>query len=92
MARSQAEDEHVAIRKISAFDTPRDTPESVGMSSARLRRIGAALEREIVEKRIPGAVVAIQRHSRSRISTRSARATLRQARRCGRMRSSQLRQ
>jgi CubicO group peptidase (beta-lactamase class C family) len=48
--------------KISAFDTPRDTPESVGMSSARLQRIRPVLEREVAEKRIPGAVVAIQRH------------------------------
>ena len=47
--------------KVSTFDPPRDTPESVGMSSARLAGIRPALEREVAEKRIPGAVVAIQR-------------------------------
>src|SRR5947209_18475267 len=48
--------------KISAFEPGLDSPESVGMSSARLARIRPALEREIAQKRIPGAVVAIQRH------------------------------
>jgi CubicO group peptidase (beta-lactamase class C family) len=50
--------------KISAFEAPRDTPESVGMSSARLERIRPALEIEIAEKRIPGAVIAIQRRGK----------------------------
>ncbi|MBV9066819.1 MAG: beta-lactamase family protein [Methylobacteriaceae bacterium] len=50
--------------KIAALDAPRDTPESVGMSSARLQRIRPVLEREIAQKRIPGAVVAIQRHGK----------------------------
>ena len=47
--------------KISAFEPAHDSPESAGMSSARLARIRPALEREIAGKRIPGAVVAIQR-------------------------------
>ncbi|MEA2858673.1 MAG: hypothetical protein QOC72_712 [Methylobacteriaceae bacterium] len=50
--------------KISAFEAPRDTPESAGMSSARLERIRPALEREIAEKRIPGAVIAVQRRGK----------------------------
>ena len=48
--------------KIAAVDAPHAPPESAGMSSARLARIRPALEREVAEKRIPGAVVAIQRH------------------------------
>src|SRR5947209_802905 len=47
--------------KVSAFEPAHESPESTGMSSARLARIRPALEREIEEKRIPGAVVAIQR-------------------------------
>src|SRR4051794_33212753 len=54
----------VQSAKIAALDAPRDTPESVGMSSARLERIRPALECEIAETRIPGAVVAIQRHGK----------------------------
>lgn len=41
---------------------PAATPEAVGMSSARLQRIRAALDREIDGDRIPGAVVAVARH------------------------------
>ena len=40
---------------------PRAEPEAVGLSSARLRRIGEALRREVAEARIPGAVVGIMR-------------------------------
>jgi CubicO group peptidase (beta-lactamase class C family) len=36
-------------------------PESVGLSSLRLRRIGQALRREIEASRLPGAVVGIMR-------------------------------
>ena len=36
-------------------------PEDVGLSSVRLARISAALEREVQEKRIPGAVTGIMR-------------------------------
>ena len=39
-------------------------PESVGMSSARLARIGTALRREVDEGRFPGGVVAIARDGR----------------------------
>jgi CubicO group peptidase (beta-lactamase class C family) len=37
-------------------------PESVGMSSERLDRIGAAVQRSIDEKRIAGAVTLVSRH------------------------------
>jgi CubicO group peptidase (beta-lactamase class C family) len=40
---------------------PRTEPEAVGLSSARLRRIGEALRREIDASQIPGAVVGIVR-------------------------------
>jgi CubicO group peptidase (beta-lactamase class C family) len=36
-------------------------PESVGLSSLRLRRVGEALRREVEASRIPGAVVGIMR-------------------------------
>ena len=39
-------------------------PETLGLSSARLRRIGAALRREVEAARIPGAVVAIARRGK----------------------------
>src|SRR5665213_3446385 len=40
---------------------PRAKPESVGMSSRKLAEIAAALNREIENKTMPGAVVAIAR-------------------------------
>ncbi len=40
---------------------PRAEPEAVGLSSARLRRIGEALRREVEAEQIPGAVVGIMR-------------------------------
>lgn len=40
---------------------PRATPESVGLSSARLARIGEVLQRDIDAGKIPGAVLAIAR-------------------------------
>jgi CubicO group peptidase (beta-lactamase class C family) len=43
---------------------PRAAPESVGMSSERLARLDMALEREVRNGRMPGAVVAVARHGR----------------------------
>ncbi len=43
---------------------PTASPESVGMSSERLQRIGEALQREIEQDRMPGAVVAIARRGK----------------------------
>ena len=41
-----------------------DKPEDVGMSSARLARVGEVLKADIAAGRIPGAVVAIARHGK----------------------------
>ena len=43
---------------------PTATPESVGMSSDRLAKIGTALQSEIDAGKIPGAVVMIARHGK----------------------------
>jgi CubicO group peptidase (beta-lactamase class C family) len=40
------------------------TPESVGLSSKRLARIGIAFEAEIAKGRIPGAAVLVARHGK----------------------------
>jgi CubicO group peptidase (beta-lactamase class C family) len=50
-----------ALPALAADPLPRATPESVGMSSERLARIGTALRADIDKGRIPGAVVAIAR-------------------------------
>ena len=50
-----------ALPALAADPLPRVTPESVGMSSERLARIGTALRADIDKGRIPGAVVAIAR-------------------------------
>ena len=43
---------------------PKTTPESVGLSSERLKRIDTVFETGISEKQIPGAVIAIARHGK----------------------------
>ena len=43
---------------------PRGTPEDVGMSSARLARIGATLKADVDAGRLPGAVVLVARHGK----------------------------
>ncbi len=45
-----------------AQDLPAGKPESVGLSSERLERIGAAVQRDIDQKRIAGAVTLVIRH------------------------------
>ena len=45
----------------AADPLPRARPESVGMSSARLARIGETLKAEVDKGRFPGAVVAVAR-------------------------------
>ena len=45
----------------AADPLPRAKPEAVGMSSARLARIGSALKADVELGRIPGAVVAVAR-------------------------------
>jgi CubicO group peptidase (beta-lactamase class C family) len=51
----------VAVR---AADLPAATPESVGMSSARLARLDAALAADITAGRLPGIVVAVARRGK----------------------------
>src|SRR3954471_3051812 len=46
---------------MSATALPRAEPETVGLSSARLRRIGEALRRDIDAGQLPGAVIGIMR-------------------------------
>ena len=45
-------------------ELPTASPESVGLSAARLERIGAAVDRQITEKRIAGAVTLVSRRGR----------------------------
>lgn len=47
-----------------AQELPRAKPEAVGLSSERLERIGAAVDRSIADKRIAGAVTLVARHGR----------------------------
>ena len=51
----------VTFPVLAADPLPRAKPEAVGMSSARLARIGQVLRADIDKGRIPGAVVAIAR-------------------------------
>jgi CubicO group peptidase (beta-lactamase class C family) len=44
---------------LAAQELPRATPESVGMSSERLGKLTAALERYVEEGRLPGAVTTV---------------------------------
>jgi CubicO group peptidase (beta-lactamase class C family) len=46
---------------MSASALPRVEPESVGLSSVRLRRLGEALRRDIDAGQLPGAVIGIMR-------------------------------
>jgi CubicO group peptidase (beta-lactamase class C family) len=45
-------------------DLPSATPESVGLSSERLNRIAAAVQRDINDKRVAGAVTLVVRHGK----------------------------
>ena len=51
----------VSFVSLAADPLPRAKPEAVGMSSARLARIGPALKADVDQGRIPGAVVAVAR-------------------------------
>jgi CubicO group peptidase (beta-lactamase class C family) len=52
------------IETDAAVELPVATPASVGLSPARLERIGAAVQRSIDEHRIAGAVTMVVRHGR----------------------------
>lgn len=49
---------------IAAADLPTATPESVGMSAARLTRLDAALQADIASGKLPGMVVAVARRGK----------------------------
>ena len=51
----------VSVGAFAADPLPRAKPESVGMSSERLGRIGEALRADVEKGRLPGAVVAVAR-------------------------------
>ncbi len=58
----------VAVTALAAFATtafaqalPKATPESVGMSTERLRKITGAFQQEVADKKLPGAVVMVAR-------------------------------
>ena len=54
----------LAAPSLRADGLPKATPESVGMSSQRLARIGAALKADIDQGQMPGAVIAIARRGK----------------------------
>ena len=43
-------------------------PESVGMSSAKLNQIASLVNRDILDKKLPGAVVIVGRKGKNRVS------------------------
>lgn len=43
---------------------PKASPESVGMSAERLRKITTVLQQEVSERKLPGAVVMVARHGK----------------------------
>ena len=51
----------IASTAFAADPLPRAKAEAVGMSSARLARVGAALKADVDQGRIPGAVIAVAR-------------------------------
>ncbi|MDN3564587.1 serine hydrolase domain-containing protein [Paeniroseomonas aquatica] len=54
----------IALPASAADPLPRAEPRSLGLSPERLARIGATLETEVREGRMPGAVVAIARRGK----------------------------
>jgi CubicO group peptidase (beta-lactamase class C family) len=54
----------VVLPALAADPLPRAKPESVGMSSERLARIGEALRADIEKGRLPGAVIAVARRGK----------------------------
>jgi CubicO group peptidase (beta-lactamase class C family) len=49
---------------LAAADLPTATPESIGMSAARLARLDAAVQADITAGRLPGVVVAVARRGK----------------------------
>ena len=54
----------ILVASAAAQDLPAAKPESVGLSSERLERIGAAVQHNIDDKRIAGAVTLVVRHGK----------------------------
>lgn len=54
----------LASAPVYSQSLPMTTPEAVGLSAARLEVLGEAIEREIEENRLPGAVIAISRNGK----------------------------
>jgi CubicO group peptidase (beta-lactamase class C family) len=52
------------VATVTAADLPTASPESVGMSTARLARLDAAIQTDIKEGRLPGMVVAVARRGK----------------------------
>ncbi len=52
-----------------AADLPKASAEAVGMSSERLARITATLKADVDANRIPGAVLLVARHGKTRRSS-----------------------
>jgi CubicO group peptidase (beta-lactamase class C family) len=48
----------------AAQPLPKASPESVGMSTERLGKLTAALQQEVADKRLPGAVVMVARNGK----------------------------
>ena len=59
----------LASVSVLAQALPTAKPESVGMSSERLAKIGAALQQEVNDKKLPGAVVMVARKGKLVYST-----------------------
>lgn len=55
---------HAVSLTCLAQPLPKATPESVGMSSARLAKITDVLRQEVMEKKLPGAVMLVARKGR----------------------------
>ena len=54
----------IALPALAADPLPLATPESVGMSSERLARLGEVLRADVENDRLPGAVIAIARRGK----------------------------
>ncbi|PIT77870.1 serine hydrolase [Limnohabitans sp. B9-3] len=59
----------LAASSVFAQALPMAKPESVGMSTERLAKIGAALQQEVNDKKLPGAVVMVARKGKLVYST-----------------------
>jgi hypothetical protein len=59
----------LAATSVFAQALPMAKPESVGMSTERLAKIGAALQQEVNDKKLPGAVVMVARKGKLVYST-----------------------